>query len=129
MNHATSAAFHHNSLICNAFVVHHTTAQKMTKAEFIDDMWNRFSSTLLKSGCTQSDSVTLDQLRSHDFENTQGKRDFLAGKLFTMGPEGSLLQIDSPFQFLRDEERFVFTIGPMDNELSEHARGRSSRLH
>ena len=43
--------------------------------------------------------MTLDQL----FEGTQDKRDFLAGKLFTMSAQGNLLQIESPFGKAGDE--------------------------
>ena len=87
----------------------------MTKGEFIDKMWDQCSSKLLKSGCILSYLVTVHQLRNHDCEDTQGKRDLLAGMLFTMGAEDNPLLIESPLHILRVCE----TIGPMDNELSK----------
>ena len=72
-------------------------AQKMTKGEFIDKMWDQCSSKLLKSGCILSYLVTVHQLRNHDCEDAQGKRDLLAGMLFTMGAEDNPLQIESRF--------------------------------
>ena len=77
MSQMNSAAFLANPS-CIAFAVLQRVTQMMTKAECVDKMWNQYSSTLVKSGCILSDLVTLDQLRSHDFEDTQGKTDFLA---------------------------------------------------
>ena len=72
----------------------------------------------MKSGCVLIDVVTLDQWRNHDFVDTQSKRDFLVGVIYLMNAEGHLLQIESPFQILRNRE-VCETRGPNDNELSK----------
>ena len=95
VNQVMSAAFWHKPFSCIAFTVLQTMAQMMTEAECIGKMWINPLQNDWHQVCILSDLVTLDQLRNHDFENTQCKSDFPAGMLHQMDAEGNLLQIES----------------------------------
>ena len=91
-------------------------------------MWDRHFSKLMESSCILSDVLSLDQLRNHVFEDTQGKRDLPAGMLHQMQvkgnllqEEGNLLQMESPFQILRNNS-------PNRQGIVVNARSGSSRL-
>ena len=77
-------SFSRKPFCCTAFAAHQTVAQKMTEAKCIVKMWDQYSSKLLKSGGSLSDLLSLAQLRNHDFEYTQSKRDLLAEMLCQM---------------------------------------------
>ena len=73
----------------------------MTKAERIDQMWNPYSSKVLKLGCLLGDIVTFEQRSNRESTGTEDKRDFHAGMLFTMSAESNFLQIESSIRILR----------------------------
>ena len=82
-------------------------SQMMTNAKCIDEMWDQYSSKVLKSCGILSEIVTLDQLRNHEFKGTEDKRDLLAGKLFAMSAEGKSCE----------SKKVCETIRPFDQEL------------
>ena len=78
MNQVTSAAFLAGPLSCIGLAKPQAMSQMMTQTECVDQMWDQYSSKVLKSGRILGDRVTLEQLSNHEFTCTQDKRDFLA---------------------------------------------------
>ena len=53
-------------LSCTTFSASSKLAQTMTKTDCIDNIWDRYSSQSLESGCLLNDLLSLDHSRNHE---------------------------------------------------------------
>ena len=118
----TKANVHHDAVAFVAQVICEVFSQIFLLLSF-----TKASTSIL------SDIVTLEQLSNHEFKGIQDMRDLLVQKcFFTVSAEGNFLQIQSPFQILRNK-KICGTIGPFDNESSKmheaevHGRSMSGK--
>ena len=72
-------SFSRKPFSCSGLEKPQAMSQMMTQATCVDQMWDQYSSKVLKSGCILGNLVTLEQLGNHEFTCAQDKRDLLAG--------------------------------------------------
>ena len=89
----------------------------MTQGECVDQMWDLYSSKVLKTVCILDNHLTLEQLCNHEFPRTQDKGDLLAPMLFAMSAE------EKPPAGKQEGDKWS-----RRQRIVEDARGRSSRL-
>ena len=63
------------------------------EAERIDNIWDANFSNMLESGCTLSDTFSLDPSGNHQFQDTHSKIELFARMLHRMASRGQPLAV------------------------------------